>query len=157
VLVVLVVAGDALRPLGAVKIYLLWCAVALAACAVAQQARRADRRGILATAAVAAVLTVSAGPFWTNGMILAADGQGRERGALLVIACNPVYATAGCLADDVKFVWNERRILYEFTVLGRDVPLATARWHVSLAVYAVLAVGLWVAACLRRATGPAGT
>ena len=157
VLVVLAAGNDSVGPLGAVKVYLVWCAVALAGCAAAQQARRVRTRHVLAAVAVAAVVLISAGPFWANGMIHAAQGPWRDRSVLAVTASNPVYATVACLGD-TRFVWHEMPLLYEFTVLDRDVPIKLCPWYPTAGGYAAVALLLMLRARLarrRRANSPA--
>jgi len=140
VLVLLAAGSDAVGWLGAVKIYLILAAVGLAECMLVCLARRRARRYGLAAVAALCVLVASAGPFWANRAVLAAEGACRERIASAVVAANPVFASAGCFQP--TFLWHERPVLYEFTVLGRDVPMPAGRWEITVAVYGLLAVAL---------------
>lgn len=150
VLIVLVATGPAVGAIGAIKIYLIWCSLALAGCSVAMLGRNVAGRHILAAVAVLLVLAVAAGPFWANGIIMAAEPPRREQIAFGVRAANPVFAVSECLADDVKFVWNERPILYEYTVLGRDAPGVAAAWYVTAGAYGVISLAVGVIAAARR-------
>lgn len=149
VLVVLAASGGAVGPLAAVKIYLLWCAVALTECAVTQQAAAPRKRFILGIVAATAVLITAAGPFWTNAIVQSAEGPWANRMALAVTASNPVYATVATVPQ-AKFVWNEMPILYELTVLGRDVAIRTCPWYATAIGYAVVALLLMLRAHVGR-------
>jgi hypothetical protein len=151
VLAVLVLGGQGtLTASGAAMVWLLWAAVALAECGLVLLSSDARRRHALAVAAALLVVMLTAGPFWANAAILSADVSRRGQAAWVVAAVNPVLATARCLPEGSTFVWPERKILYEYTVLGRDVPLESAPWHVTFLVYAVPAAVLLIVACLRR-------
>ena len=149
-LVVLAVRGRPLQWMGAVKVYLILAAVGLTQCALVWTAGSARARHVLAAAAVLLVLAVSAGPFWANGAIMAAPGPWRDRIGYAVVAANPVFAFAGCLPKG-SFIWHQKPLLYEFTVLGRDSPMHPAAWYVTVMVYAVLAAAVAAAAVARRA------
>jgi len=149
-LVVLVLAGRALSPLGAVKVYLIWCSIGLAESALALAARRAENRRLLAVGGILLVLAVAAGPFWSNGVLLAAPAAWRERIALGVVASNPVFATCRAMPAGGGFVWNECPLLYEATVLGRDVPMPRAPWYATAGFYAVGAGAMGAVGLTRR-------
>ncbi len=150
VLIVLVAAGDALRPVGAIKIYLIFCSLTLAGCSLVLLGRDAPGRHVLAAFAVLLMLAVAAGPFWANGIIMSASAPWRERVVFVVRAANPVFATTECLTGRPMFVWNERPILYEYTVLGRDVPVRAAAWYVTVGVYGIFAFAVGAIAAVRR-------
>lgn len=130
VLIVLVAGRAAIGTVGAIKIYLIWCSLTLAGCSLVLSGRNAPSRHILAALVVLLMLVVAAGPFWTNGIIMSVSAPWRERVGFVVRAINPVFATTECLAGAPTFIWNERPILYEHTVLGRDVPVRAAAWYV---------------------------
>lgn len=142
-------AAEAVTAWSAVRLYLLFAAIALAASGVARQGRRASSRHVLAAVAIVAAVAVAAGPFWANGLILAAEGPWRTRAVRLVTAANGVCATAACLPAGGGFVWNERPVLYEHTVLGRDVPAAPAPWYVTAGAAGVVGAGLFAIAGAR--------
>ena len=150
--VVLIVsaAGPALGPVGAIKIYLIFCSVALAGCSLVLLGRNVISRHILSVVAVSLILVVAAGPFWVNGIITSASAPWRERVAFGVRACNPVFSTIECLDVGYGFVWNERPILYEHTVLGRDVPIRATAWYVTVGVYSVFAFAVGAVTVVRR-------
>ena len=77
---------------------------------------------VAAAAVIGVLLALAAGPFWANGMILAADPPWRGRLASWSAAASGVYATVGCM-ENVGFVWTQCPILYQHTVLSRDVPI----------------------------------
>ncbi len=152
VLIVLVTAGGgAVGPLGAVKIYLIWCSLVLAGCSVVFLARRLASRHILAGVVIIILLVVAAGPFWTNTLILSAGPVWQGRIAFVVRAFNPVFATAGCLDDSDAFVWNESPVLYEYTVLGRHVPSGAVAWYFTVGAWAVIAALICIAGASRHA------
>jgi hypothetical protein len=153
VLIVSAAAGPALGPVGAIKIYLIFCSVALAGCSLVLLGRNVISRHILSVVAVLLILVVAAGPFWANGIITSASAPWRERIAFGVRACNPVFSTIKCLNVGYGFVWSEKPILYEHTVLGRDVPDQSAGWYVTVGVYASLAVALGAVVYVRRRAG----
>ena len=141
--------GGALGLGGAVKVYVIWIAVALAGCAVVQQARRARARRIAAAAVAAVLLALAAGPFWANGVILAVDPPWRARLASSAAGASGMYATVGCM-EDTGFVWTEAPILYQHTVLGRDVQFAPPAWYATVAGFAILAALLIARVALAR-------
>ncbi len=154
VLVVLAASGALVGTAGAIKIYLIWCSLTLAGCSLVLLGRNIASRHVLAVFAVLLMLVVAAGPFWANGIIMSASSPWRERVGFIVRAANPVFATTECLAGTPRFVWNERYILYEHTVLGRDVPVRAAAWYVTVGGYGIFAVVFGViAAAVRRRTG----
>ena len=150
VLIVLVSAGPAVGPVEAIKIYLIFCSVALAGCSLVLLGRNIANRHVLSAVAVLLISVVAAGPFWANGIIMSASPPWRERVAFGVRAANPVFATTECLTDGPAFVWNERPILYEYTVLGRDVPVRAAAWYVTVGVYSIFAFSVGAIAAVRR-------
>jgi len=152
VVLAVLVAVDHLSVAGAVGVYLLWAAVALAECGVVWTAHSRGSRHVVAAVAAFAVLAVSAGPFWANRLIDAADPDARRTRARVVVAVNPVYAVADAIAPEVNFVWHEsrNRILYEYSALGRDVVMPFAGWYVTAGVYAVVAAGAGAVAVIRR-------
>lgn len=151
VLVVLAAGGALVGTAGAIKIYLIWCSLALAGCSLVLLGRNAANRHVMAVFAVLLMLAVAAGPFWTNGIIMSASSPWRERVGFIVRAANPVFAITECLAGTPRFVWNERSILYEHTVLGRDVPVRAAAWYVTAGAYSIFAFAAGsIAAVLRR-------
>lgn len=151
VLIAVTFATDALSLGGAVGAYLLWMAVALACSGLCAIPPRRETRHIVAAAVVVVMLVVSAGPFWANGLLMAAP-QGRPRRAVatVVVAANPVFALSQTFRPQVGFVWNERPILYEYTVLGRDIPRPTPGWPVTALAYAAVAVLAGGAAVIGR-------
>lgn len=150
VLLVLGLTGPAFTVPGAVAAYLLWAAVTLALCALVLLARRAPVRQVLAVVAAVLVLAIAAGPFWVNGLLLAAEGPARETAIRVTLELNPVLATLGTMPPEFAPVWNEQPILYEHTVLGRDVSMLTVPWYVTAILYAGLALVFGSAALLRR-------
>ncbi len=150
VLIVSASAGPALGPVGAIEIYLIFCSVALAGCSLVLLGRNVISRHVLSVVAASLILALAAGPFWVNGIITSASPPWRERVAFGVRACNPVFATTECLSDGTTFVWNERPILYEYTVLGRDVPIRATAWYVTVGVYSVFAFAVGAIAAVRR-------
>lgn len=150
VLLIVLTVGKMLSPAGAAKIYLIWCSVGLFACGLVVLARRVENRLLAASLAILIVLAIAAGPFWANGIILAGDGPWRGRVSLLVAAANPVYATASCLPSRSGFIWHEGPILYDCTVLARDVPKPKADWLTTAAGYAAVAGCLFAVALIRR-------
>jgi len=150
VMLIVLAVGKMLSPAGAVKIYLIWCSVGLFECGLVVLARRFESRLLAASLAILIVLAIAAGPFWANGIILAADGPWRGRASLLVTAANPVYATAACLPSRLGFIWHEGPILYDCTVLARDVPKPKADWLATTAGYAAAGGCLFVVALIRR-------
>ncbi len=154
--IVLAAAGEHLTAGGAVAAYLLSCTLALAACGLAWQSRRRSRRRVLAAVAGVVVVAVAAAPFWANAALLAAELDARPPLAAALTVANPVYATSGCLAGG-GFVWHERPMLYERTILGRDggVPVTVARWYLTALVYAAAAAALILRAALAGRRGGA--
>ena len=150
VLIVSVSAGPALGLVGAIKIYLIFCSVAMAGCSLVLLGRNVTSRHILSAVAVLLILAIAAGPFWTNGIITSASASWRERVAFGVRACNPVFSTIKCLNVGYGFVWNEKPILYEHTVLGHDVADQSARWYVTVGVYGIFAFIVGAIATVRR-------
>ena len=150
VLIVLAAAGDAFGFRGVLGLYLIWMSIALAESALVCLARRPASRHVVAAAAAAGVLAISAAPFWANSAVLAARGPWRLWACRAIVAANPVFATSQCLSGDVEFIWNERPILYEHGVLGRDVPRPVIGWHVTAIAYALAAAGLAGVAVIRR-------
>jgi len=134
---------------GLVKIYLTWAAIALAQIMAVCVARSASRRYAAALAATAVVLVLAAAPFWANRLILSARAT-QEQAVRLVWAYNPFLAATTQLAEPAAVVWQERPILYEHTVLGRDVPLYRPAWYASLAAYLLPALALAIVARRRR-------
>jgi hypothetical protein len=153
VVLIAVGCGEALGFWGVVKVYVIWLAVALAASAAVQQARRVRARHVAAAAVVAVLLALAAGPFWANWIILAADPPWRGRLSSAVAAASGVYATVGCM-ENVGFVWTQCPILYQHTVLSRDVQFAPPPWQATAAGFAALAALLIARAVLARR--PAG-
>lgn len=150
VLLIVLAAAGRLTPLGAVKIYLIWCSLGLAGCAAVLAARRAENRQIVAAAVILVAMAIAASPFWANGIILAAGGAWRDRAGYALTALNPVFATSACLPGQQGFVWNESPILYECTVLARDVPMPMPAWYVTAAAYGIVAAGLAAVTVARR-------
>jgi hypothetical protein len=139
VLLALAAASPALTLTGALKAYLLWSALAVAQCLLVALSADSARRYVLAVVVSAAAVAVAAGPFWTNALVLAGQASGQRWVTDAVVAVNPAYATLGCLDRGFELVWNERPILYEHSVLGRDAPLTVVSWHVTVLLYAALA------------------
>ena len=150
VLVVLMAGQAGLTFASAVKVYLLWAAVAVAESFFVALAVDAVRRHALAAAAVIVLALVSAEPFWANGLVMRARGSARDHAAFIVAVANPVLATARCLDERVPFVWNEKPIVYEHTVLGRDVPMPAAPWYLTVIGFGGAGLGLALAAGARR-------
>ena len=150
VLIVLAAGGDAIALSGAVGLYLIWLSIALAESAVVALARRPTSRHVVAAVAAVLVLAISAAPFWANAAVLALRGPWRLWACRAIVAANPVFATSQCLTDQVEFVWNERPILYEHGVLGRDVPRPAVGWHVTAIAYALAAAAAAALAVIRR-------
>ncbi len=151
ILIVLAAGGSSVGTAGAIKIYLIWVSLALAGCSLVLQGRNVATRHIMAAFVVLLMLAVAAGPFWANGIIMSASSPWRERVGFVVRAANPVFAVTECLAGAPRFVWNERSILYEHTVLERDVPVRAAAWYVTAGAYGIFAFTAGsIAAVLRR-------
>ncbi|OPX21384.1 MAG: hypothetical protein B1H04_06765 [Planctomycetales bacterium 4484_123] len=132
--------SPALSWVGAAKAFVLLGAVVMAECALVGLSRRPGRRYLLAAAVALAVVVVSAGPFWANGAIRFARGAWKPRIAAAMVAVNPVFALAGCLARGA-FLWHECPILYGFTVLGRDeVQMPVLPWFLTAGIYGLAAV-----------------
>ncbi len=154
VLIVLMVWGKGLSLPGAAAIYAVWLAVAGAASALVVLGRTAPGRRMLAAVAILLLLAICAGPFWTNAGLGALSEPWRGRATTAVVAANPVFATLACLDDSVGFVWNERPILYEYSVLGRDIPRGPGNWLAIVVIYgAVGAIGTAMALIPRRRRG----
>lgn len=153
VLIVSASAGPELGPVGAIKIYLIFCSVALAGCSLVLLGRNVTSRHILSVVAVLLILALAAGPFWANGIITSVSAPWRGRIAFGVRACNPVFSTIKCLNVGYGFVWNEKSILYEHTVLGHDVPDQSAGWYVTAGVYGIFAFIVGAIATVRRRAG----
>jgi hypothetical protein len=150
VLLVLAAGSPALSLVGALNIYLLWSAVALTECAAVVLARRSWSRRMLSLAAGMAAVLVAGGPFVGNGLLLGLRGGWRQWSAWAVVALNPLLAAFSCLPGGFACVWQERPILYEHTVLGRDVPMPTVGWYVTAVAYALLAAVFGAVAAGRR-------
>ncbi len=150
VLIVLAASGDAIGPVGAIKIYLIFCSVTLAGCSLVLLGRNIASRHVLAAVAVLLMLVVAAGPFWANGIITSSSKPRREHIAFGIRACNPVFSTIECLAAGSGFIWNERPVLYEYTVLGRDIPARSVSWYVTVGMYSIFALTVGAIAAVRR-------
>jgi hypothetical protein len=149
-LIVLVATSRTVTLPGAVKIYLIWCGLGVAECTLVLLSRRPGNGRVVAAVAIVLALAVAAAPFWANGVITAVEGRQRVAVTFIVKATNPVFATSGCLRSGAGFIWNEAPLLYECTVLGRDVPMPSAPWHFTFAAYCVLALCLSVLRFVRR-------
>jgi len=152
VVLAVLVAAENLSVIGAVGVYLLWAAVALAECAVVWIARSRGARHVVAAVAACAVLAVCAGPFWANRLIDAGSPDVRRARARAVVAVNPVYAVANAMSPRVTFVWHEsrNRILYGYSSLGRDVAMPPVGWYVTAGAYAAIAAAAGAVAVIRR-------
>ncbi len=152
-LIILAVAQKEVTVMGAVKIYLIVCSIVVLESLVVRLGRGGNSRHILAGVIILLMVAVTAGPFWTNGIILSVPrGQG-QRIAFFVRAANPVFATTDCLAGQQGFVWNERPVLYDYSVLGRDVPSQPVPWYITCAIYLGLTGAVGVIAAWRTWRG----
>lgn len=152
-LAVVAARGEALDAGGVLKLYLLWAAVGLAQTALVGLSRGPRGRAALAVAAVALVLGLAATPFWANQLVMQSRGAARRAVTSAVVTANPVLATAAALPGQAQFYWPERGILYEYTVLGRDVPARAAAWGRTALAYAAAAAILAGLAVLARRRG----
>lgn len=141
-LIVLAATGEALSWWGAVKVYLVAAAAGMALCGVARIGRTLRRRCVAAAVAAIVLVAVSAGPLWTGGMTTAAGGWSRWI-AQAVVAANPFFVISNAVAH-AGFIWQQRPVMYEYAVLGRDVPMPSVAWWVTALLYAGAALAAWV-------------
>ena len=150
VLVVLAASDPAVGWLDAVKIYLVLAGVGMTVAGVARWGGSPRSRQVMGAVGVLAMVAICAGPLWTGGAIMAAGGDWPPRLAWTVVALNPVFAISGTVGE-AGFTWQERPVMYEFGVLGRDVPMPSVSWHVTALNYAAAALAAWcVPVVIRR-------
>ena len=137
-LILLAIIRQEMTILGAIEIYLIFCSVGLVEILLARFSSDVRRRFTISAAVMLAMAIISASPFWTNGIIQSFHPNQRDKVATIIRAANPVFATADCSTDGVDFVWNERPILYEYTILGRDIPSRPVPWYMTVAIFAAL-------------------
>ena len=137
-LIILAIIRQEMTILGALEIYLILCSVGLVEILLVRFSSDVRRRFTISAAVILAMVIISASPFWTNGIIQSFHPNQRDKVATIIRAVNPVFATVDCPTDGVDFVWNERPILYEYTILGRDVPSRPAPWYMTVAIFAAL-------------------
>jgi len=142
-LIVLAAKDDAVGWWGAVKVYLVLVAAGVALCGVTRIGRTPRRRCVTAAVAAIVLIAISAAPLWTGGMITAAGRPWSWRIARAVVAANPFFAISGTMAQ-AGFIWQERPVMYEYAVLGRDVLMPSVMWWVTALLYAAGAAVAWV-------------
>jgi hypothetical protein len=138
-LIVLAAQSQTVSAGAAVKIYLLICLLAAAPCAWVRLARHPARQKAIALVSSVLLLVISAGPFWSASPVLSEQHTAGRVGFDLLMRANPLLTVASILPPK-HLVWQEREILYGFTVLGRDRAAPEADWRWACAIYAVLAV-----------------
>ncbi|MCD6378631.1 MAG: hypothetical protein J7L99_07270 [Planctomycetes bacterium] len=139
-LIILAIIRQEMTILGAIEIYLIFCSVGLVEILLTWFSSDVRRRFTISAAVILAMVIISASPFWTNGIIQSFHPNQRDKVATIIRAANPVFATVDCPTDGVDFVWNERPILYEYTILGRDIPSRPVPWYMTVAIFAALGV-----------------
>jgi len=137
-LIILAIVRQEITIPGAIEIYLILCSIGLVEILLTWFSSDVRKRFILSAAVILVMVMISAGPFWTNGIIQSFHPNQRDKVATIVRAVNPVFAVTDCLTERLDFVWNERPVLYEFTILGRDVSSRPVPWYMTVAIFATL-------------------
>ena len=147
-LLVLLACCDEVTGVGALKIYCVLVALALAGVAVTRLARRSAGRYICAVLTSTVLLGILAGPFWIGGPIRGAQRETAEDLVAAAVYANPFYAATACLTKTSRFVWHRSSVMYRITRIGDYASAPPMRWYWAVCVYlfaagamACLAVG----------------
>ena len=155
-LVVLWLATPAVTLLAAVKVYCTLVAMAIAAVAAVRCARTEFGRYALAVVVAAGLMAAVTTPFWTGGLLLAANAPARQTAASLAVWLNPFYCVTVAIVQEARFVWHQAPVMYHITRIGDYAAAPPALWYTSAAACAALAAVLaganWLTACRYRRT-----
>ena len=135
--------------LGAVKVYCVLAAMALAAVAVVRVGRTRHGRAALAGVMAIALMLAMSTPLWANGLMVSVEGDVRQGVVAWCVDVNPFFAIANATVSSLGLVWHESPALYAVTVLGDRIAVPRIHWYVCVAVMLTL-TGIALAARLIR-------
>ncbi len=150
VLVVLVASRGIVDWWVALRAYILWAGMALAAAGFVHLARTSLGRAILATVLVFFTFLACATPIWSNSLILSFHGPWQLRLCQVISCPNPLLAIASTLPAS-QFVWTEQSILYSITRMGQDYGPPQLGWQAAAIFWWIFAGAVWFAALFTRA------
>jgi len=153
VLIVLALAGGAQVSWGAaVKIYLLWAALAVTLCLIVSAS---GSRRIAAVVATAAAVAAISSRFWAAGLLdaLAPNADALYRTTRLLGALDVAGGVADAASSAKPFVWNEQPVMYQLTRQGQDYPAAAVGWWVPALTWWIAAGLIAAAVGVRTAAG----
>jgi hypothetical protein len=114
-----------LSAVDSLQVYLTLATLAILAPAVVTLLASPIRRlaaGLVCALVQAALLAT---PFWTDGLLNAAEPDAARRLADLSMTVNPLYSVAAA----VGISWNHTSMMYGITRLGEDIPVAGVEWY----------------------------
>jgi len=150
-LLVLWACCDEVTGLGALKIYTVLVALAVAGVAVTRLARTSAGRYIWAMLASTVLLGVLASPFWIGGPIRGAQRETAENLVAAAVYANPFYSATACLTETSRFVWHRSSVMYRITRIGDYASAPPMRWYPAVLVYLVAAGAMACVAVLAKA------
>ncbi len=135
---------------GAVKVYVVYAAVCLAAIAAVRLARTPAGRYALAAAVAGVMLASLASPFLVNGLLASADAEHRRQIMAVAIAANPFYSVTAAVVDQTMLVWHQAPVLYNYTRIGEYYGPGEISWFRGVLTYLGAALVLTVLAAVRN-------